>query len=279
MSATRRFEGKVALVTGAGRGQGRSHVQRVAAEGADVLALDICADDPAVPYPLSSRAELDETVALAEREGVRAIPLVADVRDSAVLTAAIAAGVEQLGGLDTVSVNAGIQSSFEKTESTPDEGWEAVIGVNLTGAFYTARAAIPHLRARGGGSITFTGSACSVKAVPHIVAYNTSKHGLLGLMRTMALEYGPEFIRVNAVLPTSVDTTMIRHESCLAVMRPDLDSPRFEDTFEAFQGLNVLPIPCLEVGDISNAVLWLASDEARWLTGVALPVDAGALVK
>jgi SDR family mycofactocin-dependent oxidoreductase len=267
------------LVTGAGRGQGRSHALRFAAEGASVLALDVCADNPAVQYPLATREELDETIALAEKEGVRAIPLVADVRDSAALDAAIAAGVKELGGLDAVAVNAGIQASYTVTGETPDAAWEAVIGVNLTGAFYTARACLPHLQARGRGSIVFTGSVCSFKAPAHIVAYNVSKHGILGLMRTLAVEYGPEFIRVNTVLPTSVDTMMIRNDACVRIMRPDLENPQFEDTVESFQGLNLLPVGIVQPGDISDAVLFLSSDEAKYLTGVALPIDAGALVK
>jgi NAD(P)-dependent dehydrogenase (short-subunit alcohol dehydrogenase family) len=187
--------------------------------------------------------------------------------------------VGELGGLDAVSVNAGVNGGFATSENTPDDAWEAIVGVNLTGAFYSARACIPHLRARGGGSIIFTGSVASLKCSAHIVAYNAAKHGVLVVMRTMAIEYAPEFIRVNAVLPTSIGTSMIRNQACVELIRPDLENPQFEDTLDAFQSINLLPLPLIEARDISNAIVWLSSDEARMITGVALPVDAGALTK
>lgn len=277
--STDRFSKKVALVTGAARGQGRSHAVRFAAEGADVVAIDICRQIDRAEYDLATEDDLTETVRLAEKFGTRVLPRIADVRDPAALGAAIDSAVDELGGLDVVSVNAGIVGPLLPVGDTADGAWADVIAVNLTGSFNTARAALPHLRRRGTGVIVFTSSVAGVQGVANLGPYVASKHGVLGLMRTMAVELGPENIRVNAVLPTSVPTPMLLNEPMYRLLRPDLESPGADDITDVLRTLQLLPVAWVETDDVTSAVLWLASDEARMITGVALPVDGGALLR
>ncbi len=204
----------------------------------------------------------------------------ADVRDYGALKAALDDGVAQLGHLDIVSANAGI-FSFGTMEELDETHWQDMIDVNLTGVWHAAKAAIPHLRAAGGGSMILTSSTAGLQAIPNTGHYNAAKHGVVGLMRTLALELAPDMIRVNSVHPTAVDTDMIQNSATYELFASDL--PEAERTREAlaprFGSLNVLPVPWVEAVDISNAVLFLASDEARYITGVTLPVDAGLLLK
>jgi (+)-trans-carveol dehydrogenase len=274
-----RFANRIALVTGAARGQGRSHVVRFAAEGADVIAIDICRQLESADYGLATEEDLAETVRLAEHSGTRVVPGIADVRDHTELGAAIDSAVAELGGLDIVSVNAGIVGPLVPVADTADAGWADVLAVNLTGAFNTARATVAHLRDRGGGAIIFTSSVAGVQGVANLGPYVASKHGVIGLMRTMAVELGPENIRVNAVLPTSVPTPMLLNEPMYRLLRPDLESPGANDVLDVLRTLQLLPVPFVGTEDVTSAVLWLASDEARMITGVAFPVDAGALLK
>ena len=276
-----RLEGKVAFVTGAARGQGRSHAIRMAQEGADIVAVDLVKQVATVPYPMSTPDDLAETVKEVEALDRRIIATEADVRDFGALKAALDEGVAQLGRLDIVSANAGI-FSFGILEELDEQTWQDMIDVNLTGVWHAAKAAIPHLKAGGrGGSIILTSSTAGLMAIPSIGHYTAAKHGVVGLMRTLALELAPDMIRVNSVHPTSVNTDMIQNAATYALFAPDL--PENERTKEVlaprFQELNALPIPWVEPVDISNAVLWLASDESRYVTGVTLPVDAGSLVK
>ncbi|WP_396642866.1 mycofactocin-coupled SDR family oxidoreductase [Microbacterium sp.] len=275
-----RLDGKVAFITGAARGQGRSHALRMAQEGADIIAVDIAQQIETVPYATATAEDLAETVRQVEALDRRIVASEADVRDYDALSAAVDDGVAQLGRLDIVSANAGIFSSATADELT-DTAWNDMIGVNLTGVWHTAKAAIPHLRAAGGGSMILTSSTAGIKGFPNFVHYVAAKHGVVGIMRTLALELAPDFIRVNSVHPTSVDTDMIQNDSLYALFAPDL--PVEERTRETmggrFQSLNALPIPWVEPVDISNAVLWLASDESRYVTGVMLPVDAGSTQK
>jgi SDR family mycofactocin-dependent oxidoreductase len=275
-----RVEGKVAFITGAARGQGRSHAIRLAQEGADIIAVDLCGQIGTVPYGMSTPADLAETVKEVEALDRRIVASQADVRDYGAVKAALDEGVAQLGRLDIVSANAGI-FSFSTLEDMEDTQWQDMIDVNLTGVWHTAKAAIPHLRAAGGGSIILTSSTAGLKAIPHTGHYNSAKHGVVGLMRTLANELAPDSIRVNSVHPTAVDTDMIQNSATYALFAPDL--PEAERTREVaaerFATLNLLPIPWVEARDISNAVLWLASDEARYVTGVTLPIDAGLLIK
>jgi SDR family mycofactocin-dependent oxidoreductase len=275
-----RLEGKVAFITGAARGQGRSHALRMAQEGADIIAIDIASQIGSVPYAMATPDDLAETVRQVEALDRRIIATQADVRDYDAVKSALDNGVAQLGKLDIVSANAGV-FSFGTMEELTDIEWDDLQDVNLKGVWHTAKAAIPHLRANGGGAMILTSSSAGVKAIPNIGHYVAAKHGVIGLMKTLALELAPDMIRVNTVNPTSVDTGMIQNAATYALFAPDLDvKDRTKEVIGArFQTMNALPIPWVEAVDISNAVLWLASDEARYVTGVVFPVDAGQLVK
>jgi SDR family mycofactocin-dependent oxidoreductase len=278
---TGRVEGKVAFVTGAARGQGRSHAIRLAQEGADIIAVDLVRQVDSVPYPMSTPDDLAQTVKEVEALDRRIVATEADVRDYGALKAALDDGVAQLGQLDIVSANAGI-CSFGAAEELPEQTWQDMIDTNLTGVWHAAKAAIPHLRAGGrGGSIILTSSTAGLMALENMAHYVAAKHGVVGLMRTLALELAPAMIRVNSVHPTSVNTDMIQNAATYALFAPDLEEKdrTKENLQERFQALNALPIPWVEPVDISNAVLWLASDESRYVTGVTLPVDAGSLIK
>ena len=275
---TGRVEGKVAFITGAARGQGRSHAIRLAEEGADIIAVDLCDQVGSVPYPMATPQDLADTVKEVEALDRRIVATQADVRDYGALKAAVDDGVAQLGHLDIVSANAGI-FSFGTLEELDETHWQDMIDVNLSGVWHAAKAAIPHLRAAGGGSMILTSSAAGLEAIPNIGHYVSAKHGVVGLMRTLALELAPYSIRVNSIHPTQVDTPMIQNEPTWRLFRPDLEHPTKEDFAPASQAVNALPIPWVEPVDISNAVLWLASDESRYVTGITLPVDAGWFVK
>jgi len=274
-----RVEGKVAFITGAARGQGRSHAIRLAQEGADIIAVDLDRQVGSVPYPMSTPDDLAETVKEIEALDRRVVATEADVRDYDALKQALDDGVAELGRLDIVSANAGI-ASFGPLAELPEQTWRDVIDTNLTGVWHTAKAAIPHLRAGGrGGSIILTSSAAGLIAYPGAGHYVSAKHGVVGLMRTLALELAPDMIRVNSLHPTQVDTPMIMNELTWKLFSPDIEHPTIEDFEPASQAMNALPIPWVEPVDISNALLFLASDEARYITGVTLPVDAGAVIK
>ncbi|WP_448006324.1 mycofactocin-coupled SDR family oxidoreductase [Agromyces bauzanensis] len=275
-----RLDGKVAFITGAARGQGRSHALRLAQEGADIIAVDIAGQISTVPYAMGTQADLDETVRQVEALDRRIVARKADVRDGEALRAAVDEGVAELGRLDIVAANAGIFSNATSDELT-EEQWNDMLDVNLSGVWRTCKVAIPHLRAAGGGSIIITSSTAGLKGFPNFAHYVSAKHGVVGLMRTLALELAPDMIRVNTVHPTSVDTDMIQNENLYALFAPDLEpAERTREALgERFQAMNALPIPWVEPVDISNAVLWLASDEARYVTGVTLPVDAGSTQK
>jgi (+)-trans-carveol dehydrogenase len=271
-----RVEGKVAFVTGAARGQGRSHALRLAEEGADIVAVDLCSQVSTVPYPMSTPDDLAETVAQVEALDRRIVARQADVRDSAALKAAVDQGVAELGRLDIVCANAGIFSPAMAADMAEDV-WQDMIDINLTGVWRTCKASIPHLGS--GASIVITSSTAGIKGFPGFSHYVSAKHGVVGLMRTLAHELGPQGIRVNSVHPTGVDTDMIQNDTMYKMFVPDKENPTREDAAPVFQSLNILPVPWVEVRDISNAVLFLASDEARYITGVSLPIDAGATQK
>jgi SDR family mycofactocin-dependent oxidoreductase len=275
-----KLEGKVAFITGAARGQGRSHAIRLAQEGADIIAVDILEDVPGIPYAGATEADLADTVKAVEALDRRIVASKADVRDFRGLKAAVDDGVAQLGRLDIVSANAGIGTSPHKSWEIDDDTWQTMIDINLTGVWHAAKAAIPHLIEGGnGGAIILTSSAAGLQAYENIAHYVSAKHGVVGLMRTLALELAPYMIRVNSIHPTQVDTPMIQNEATYKLFRPDLEHPNRDDFAPASQSVNALPIPWVEPVDISNAVLFLASDEGRYITGVTLPVDAGTLIK
>ena len=273
-----RLDGKVAFITGAARGQGRSHAIRMAQEGADIIAIDLAAQIGTVPYAMATPADLDETVRQVEALDRRIVASIADVRDYDAGKSSLDAGVAQLGHLDIVSANAGIES-FAPAEQLTDEQFTDMLQVNLMGVWHAAKAAVPHLRAAGGGSMIFTSSFAGLAPLANNAHYTAAKHGVVGLMRVMATELAPDNIRVNTVNPTMVNTDMVQNEFTHKLFRPDRENPTMEEFAEAAATINLLPIPWVEPIDISNAVLWLASDEARYVTGITLPIDAGALLK
>ncbi|MFH5821862.1 mycofactocin-coupled SDR family oxidoreductase [Georgenia sp. AZ-5] len=276
-----RMEGKVAFITGAARGQGRNHALRLAKEGADIIAVDICEDiDTVTPfYSLATREELEETARMVEALDRRIVARKADVRDVDALQAVFDEGLAELGRIDTVVANAGI-ATYGRAWELSNEQWKDMIDVNLTGVHHTAKVAIPALiEAGNGGSIMFTSSIGGLKGIQHVGHYVAAKHGIVGLMRTLANELGPYRIRVNTIHPTNVDTIMIQNPGTYAMFSPGDPEPSQEKAMPGFMSLNTLPVPWVTADDISNAVLFLASDASRYVTGVTLPVDAGAFVK
>ena len=274
-----RVQGKVAFITGAARGQGRSHAIRLAQEGADIIAVDVCEDVATVPYHGATQADLAETVKAVEALDRRIVASKADVRDYASLKKALDDGVAQLGRLDIVSANAGIFSTAPTAELTEEE-WGQMIDINLSGVWRTCKAAIPQLiEAGNGGSIIITSSGAGLKGFPNFAHYVSAKHGVVGLMRTLALELAPHSIRVNSLHPTNVNTDMIQNEAMYHLFVPGSENPTREEFASVSQSMQALPIPWVEPVDISNAVLFLASDEGRYITGVTFPVDAGMTQK
>ena len=270
-----RVEGKVAFITGAARGQGRSHAIRLASEGADIIAIDICEDVAGVPYGGATAADLADTVKAVQALDRRIVATKADVRDYAAVRAALDAGVAELGRLDIVSANAGIYSHAPIEELGEDQ-WAQMIDINLSGVWRTCKAAVSHLIAGGrGGSIVITSSGAGLKGFPNLAHYVSAKHGVVGLMRTLAIELAPHSIRVNSLHPGTVDTGMVQNEAMYRLFAPDAASPGRDEFAAAAVTMNALPVPWVETADVSNALLFLASDEARYITGVALPVDAG----
>jgi len=268
---TGRVEGKVAFITGAGRGLGRSHAVRLAEEGADIIAVDICRNYDTVCYPMATPEDLAETAEEVEALGRRIVATQADVRDFGAVKAALDDGVAQLGRLDIVSANAGICTVQAWDEVTP-QVWHDTLDTNLTGVWNTIVAAAPHLIAVGGGSIICTSSIAGIKGLPFLAPYVAAKHGVVGIARTMANELARHNIRVNTVHPTGVDTPMVAGLGGLDTLigrDPNL-GPIF---------MNALPVEIAHPRDISNAVLFLGSDEARYITGLAFTVDAGNTIR
>ena len=275
-----RVEGKVAFITGAARGQGRAHAVRLAQEGADIIAIDICKQVESVQIPLSTPEDLAETVDLVKRHNRRIYTAEVDVRDYDALKAAVDAGVEQLGRLDIIVANAGIGNGGATLDKTSERDWTDMIDINLGGVWKTVKAGVPHILAGGrGGSIILTSSVGGLKAYPHTGHYVAAKHGVVGLMRTFAVELGAQNIRVNSVHPTNVNTPLFMNEGTMKLFRPDLENPGPDDMKVVGQLMHTLPIGWVEPEDISNAVLFLASDEARYITGVTLPIDGGSCLK
>ena len=268
---TGRVEGKVAFITGAARGQGRSHAIRLAEEGADIIAVDICRDYPTVGYALATEADLAETVKAVEALDRRIVATQADVRDFAALKAAVDDGVAQLGRLDIVCANAGICTVQSWDEVTPAV-WQDTLDTNLTGVWNTMVVGAPHLITAGGGSIICTSSTAGIKGLPFLAPYVAAKHGVVGIARTMANELARHHIRVNTVHPTGVDTPM---GTGLGGLEPLIQN-------DANLGpifMNTLPVEIVDARDISNAVLFLASDESRYVTGLEFTVDAGNTIR
>ncbi len=271
-----RVQDKVVLITGAARGQGRSHAVRLAGEGADIIAIDVSTNVDSVTYDLAREADLEETARLVEALGRKVFIQEADVRDFAALDAAVGAGVEALGGLDVVVANAGIVS-YAPAADMPEQTWQDMIDINLTGVWHTVKAGVP--RISDGGSIILTSSTAGLKGIGYTAHYTAAKHGVVGLMRTLTQELSGRFIRVNTVHPGVVNTPMIHNEATYRLFQPGMENPTREDFLEPAKLLNLMPIAEVEPEDVSNAVLFLASDESRYVTGALLPVDAGASAK
>ncbi|MCV7317058.1 mycofactocin-coupled SDR family oxidoreductase [Mycolicibacillus parakoreensis] len=276
-----RVDGKVAFITGAAHGQGRSHAVRLAEEGADIIAIDACkriVEDS--PIPPATPEELAETAELVKARNRRIFTAEVDVRDYDGLKNAVDAGVEELGGLDIIVANAGIGNGGDTLDQCSEHDWQEMIDINLSGVWKTVKAGVPHLiSGEKGGSIILTSSVGGLKAYPHCGNYVAAKHGVVGIMRAFAVELGQQNIRVNTVHPTHVSTGMIMNEGTWKLFRPDLENPGPDDMAPICQMFHTLPVPWVDAVDISNAVLFLASDEARYITGVTLPVDAGSCLK
>ncbi len=268
-----RLEGKVAFVTGGARGQGRSHAVRLAAEGADIILVDICTNIPTNRYDLATPDDLAETVRLVEDHDRRAIAAQADVRDYARLKEVLAGAVAELGRLDIVLANAGIAPmSEDEDDEIAGAVFQSVIDVNLVGVWNTCRVSIPHIVAGGrGGAMVLTSSTAGIRGIASgssgSIGYSAAKHGVVGIMRSLANAFAPESIRVNTIHPTGVNTPMVVNP----VMQAWLENKPERGSAMS----NPMPIELLEAEDISNAVAFLVSDEAKYITGVMLPVDAG----
>lgn len=273
---TGRVNGRVVLVTGAARGIGRAQALRFAQEGADVVAVDLCGPVGTVVTPPASPEDLEETAKLVRDTGRRIVTAQVDVRDGTTLAEAVTAAAGELGGLDFVCATAGITSSGAALE-LDSETWQTMLDVNLTGVWRTCTAAAPHLIERGGGAMILTSSIAGLRGLVGVAHYTAAKHGVVGLMRSLAKELAPHRVRVNSVHPTNVDTDMIQNDMVRRAFRPDLEHPTREEFAAAAVTMNMLPIPWIEPVDVANAALFLASDEARYITSVALPVDAGSV--
>ncbi len=262
------LRGKVVVVTGAARGTGRVHCQRFADEGADVIALDVAAvaDD------------LRDTGREVEQRGRRCATGMADVSDLQALTAAVDAGFAALGRLDVVIANAGIHLPGAPSWELDPVDWQRTLDINLTGVWHTVKATVPHLSADG-GSVVIISSTNGIRGTANTAHYTASKHAVVGLARTLANELGPRGIRVNTVHPGAVATPMVLNAATFKRLRPDLDSPTAADAAEVLMARNLLPVPWVEPVDVANAAVFLASDQARYITGTQLVVDAGLTQK
>jgi (+)-trans-carveol dehydrogenase len=272
-----RLNGKVAFVTGIARGQGRAHAIALADEGADIIGIDRAADVATMSYPLDTEEELAETVRLIEKTGRRVVARQGDVRDRTAVETLLADGVSEFGRLDVVVASAGVSPPSRKLWEISTEQWEDVIGINLTGVFHTLAASVPHLLAtRDTGSIIVISSGAALINVPNLSDYVTTKHGVIGMAKSLANELAHHQIRVNVIAPGTVDTPMVTaNEAQFRLFRPDLRDPAVEDVGEGFMQRNPMGRPWLQPDDISRAVVYLASEESRWITGIVLPVDQG----
>jgi SDR family mycofactocin-dependent oxidoreductase len=271
-----RLDGKVALISGVARGQGRSHALRLASEGAAIVGFDgLCTYDT-VPYKQATQADLDETVRLVEAAGGRVVAGRADVRERDEIAAIVEKGVAEFGGIDVVLANAGIGINSRPFWEVSQQEWDDVIGVCLTGVWHTVSAAVPTMIGAGkGGSVIMTASAAAIKAAPQLAPYTAAKTAVIGMMRSMANDLSPHKIRINCVAPTAVPTDFVLNERLYQIFCPDLENPTVEDAAKILRQSHPLDQPWVEPRDVSAAVAFLASDEARYISGIVLPVDLG----
>jgi SDR family mycofactocin-dependent oxidoreductase len=268
----------VVVITGAARGQGRSHAVMLSREGARIVASDTANRIASVPYPLAAEEDLEQTRRLVTDAGGECVTVVADVRDGEAMRGVAAAAIDAFGRIDILLANAGVISFAPGWELT-EEQWTDVLAVNLTGAWQSCRAVIPHMIAQGdGGAIVITSSTAGLRGLSNLAHYAAAKHGVVGLMRSLAIELAPHRIRVNTIHPTAVDTDIVMNDAMKILFGGGVKLG--DDEFLAkLQELNLLPVPLLEPAEISSAVLWLVSDEAQHVTGITLPIDAGAVLR
>lgn len=269
-----RFDGKVVLVTGGARGQGRSHAVEFAKEGADIVVTDIAKQVDTVPYGMSSESDLAETVKRVEELDQRCLSVVADARDTAATNRAVEAAIAEFGKIDILLANHGLLS-LSPVADMPDEMWDDVIDSDLTGVFKSIRAVLPHMLARKSGRIIATASMAGRTGLPTVAHYCAAKWGVIGLIKSVAREVAAEGITVNCICPTNLDSDMIHNPAFYALFAPGIENPTREQVEPGFTSLNAIPIPWIEAIDISNAMMFLASPEARYITGEALHVSAG----
>jgi (+)-trans-carveol dehydrogenase len=269
------LNGMVAFITGAARGQGRSHAVHLAREGVDIIAVDIADQVTTAPYPTATAADMAETVRQVEALGRKIVTAEADVRDLEALKLAADRGVEAFGRVDIVLANAGI-SAPASTLAMSEATWSEMIDINLTGVWKTIKVAVPHIQAGGrGGSVVITSSLAAMKSNANIAHYSAAKAGLVGLMHVLAKELAPDNIRVNTIHPTTVKTEMVLNDSTYRLFRPDLENPDVDDFIASASRLNALPIPVTDVDDISAAVMYLVGRSGRAVTGITHVIDAG----
>lgn len=267
--------GRVAFITGGARGQGRSHALALAREGADITVCDIAAPIATAPYPLASEADLAETARQVEALGRRCLAVRADVRSTADLDAAVARTLDELGRIDVLVANAGI-CGFGRFWEIDDAMWDDMIATDLTGVFKTMRAVVPHMIERGSGRIIATASMGGRMGNPNLAHYVAAKWGVIGLVKTLALEVADKGITVNAICPATVDTEMVHNDALYGLFCPDIEQPTRADVEPRYTAMNPIPDPWTAVEDISAAVLYLASDGARHVSGTTLDVCMGA---
>jgi SDR family mycofactocin-dependent oxidoreductase len=252
----------------------------MAEEGADLIVVDICEPIGTVLYGGASEDDLDQTVRLVEKTGQRIFAYKADVRDLNQLRDAVQRGIAELGGLDVIVANAGIFAGTGSALEVTDEQWDDTIAINLKGVWNTVRAALPHmLESDNGGSIILTSSSVSLMATPNVIHYSAAKYGVIGIMRTLAVELAQHSIRVNSIHPTSVDTPMANNMHTFKLFRPDVEEPTYDDVKEVYQELNLLPVMFMEPEYVSHACVYLAADESKYVTGSTFPIDAGSSIK
>ncbi len=271
-----RLEGKVAFITGAARGQGRAHALRLAQEGADIIAVDVCQSFDTVPYPGSTEDDLIQTTKEIESANRRIMARQVDVRDLEALESTVVDGISEFGHIDIVIANAGI-GSFAPVMEISEKMWQDVLDINLTGVWKTVMAAVPPMISRGqGGSVILTSSVAGLATIPNMAHYVVAKHGVVGLMRALAVELAPHFIRVNSVHPTTVDTPMVANSAIYELFTGGTKGATREQASVGMKNMHAMPVPWVDPVDISNAMLYLASDEARYVTGTTMIIDAGA---
>ncbi|MDI9973335.1 mycofactocin-coupled SDR family oxidoreductase [Rhodococcus sp. IEGM 1307] len=268
------FEGRVALITGGARGQGRSHAVALAERGADIVLCDRCEDSPAVNYPLATAADLDQTAELVRATGRRCITAEADTADRAAMDALVAEAESEFGSIDVAVANAGV-SVAAPVQSLTQEQWSEAIGSNLTGVFNTVGAVAPGMIRRGYGRIVTISSMLGRAGNTNMAAYAASKWGVIGLTKSAALDLAPHGITVNAIAPGNISTPMIHNDALYRMMRPDLDAPAAEDVEPVFRSLHAQPVAWLDAAEITRVVLFLAAEGSAHISGIVLPVDAG----